>query len=181
MADTIKPRPPVATAEVNYRVVLRWAGASDNVSVDHYKVFDGPTFLKKVMGRICTTPPLTPGLHELRVVAYDAAGNYANSNIVRVNVPGPVKSSAPSASFMSPLDKAVIKPTAEVGLDAVAPEGLSKIVWSVDNVVVSTSNFASVSGMKMANLPDGPHVLKAVVHDIKGQMAIATRSVTVRR
>lgn len=86
MADTIRPIPPNVTATLAAVVDLKWSGARDNVSVDHYKVFDNATFLKTVKGRSCRTPPLTPGKHSLRIVAYDAAGNYANAKPIEVTV-----------------------------------------------------------------------------------------------
>lgn len=70
------------------RVDLQWSGASDNVGIDHYEAWDGATFLKRLdrETRTYATPPLSVGQHKLRVVAYDAAGNYANSNEVEVTI-----------------------------------------------------------------------------------------------
>jgi hypothetical protein len=113
MADTTKPIAPIVTATLTQRVVLRWKGASDNVGVSRYEVWDGPIFLRTLVSttREYTTPPLSSGEHKLRVVVYDAAGNYANSldAIVIVPVaervpevvetPPPVVTSPPSSSF----------------------------------------------------------------------------------
>lgn len=70
------------------RVELTWSGASDNVGIARYEAWDGNTFLKRLdrETRLFTTPPLTPGQHKLRIVAYDAAGNYANSADVEVTI-----------------------------------------------------------------------------------------------
>lgn len=88
MADTTKPVAPTVTVTLGARAQLDWRGASDNVGIDHYKVFDGATFLRQLARttRRWTTPTLAPGVHSLRVVAYDAAGNYANSKAIRVEV-----------------------------------------------------------------------------------------------
>jgi hypothetical protein len=79
MADTSKPIAPVVTASA--RIVLKWSGARDNIAIARYEAWDGTTFLKALASttRQYTTPPLSPGRHKLRIVAYDAAGNYANS------------------------------------------------------------------------------------------------------
>lgn len=88
MADTTKPRPATLTGAMVNRVELNWAGASDNVGVAKYEAWDGDKFLR-TLGRdtrTYTTPPLDPGVHKLRIVTYDAAGNPANSNIVEVTI-----------------------------------------------------------------------------------------------
>lgn len=79
MADTSKPVAPVVTASA--KVVLKWSGARDNVGIAKYEAWDGPRWLKTLASttRQYTTPELAPGIHKLRIVAYDAAGNYANS------------------------------------------------------------------------------------------------------
>ncbi len=88
MADITKPRAPVVTAKMQNRVELTWSGASDNVGIARYEAWDGKTFLKELdrETRVYTTPPLAVGQHKLRIVAYDAAGNHANSAEVEVTI-----------------------------------------------------------------------------------------------
>ncbi len=88
MADITKPRPPIVTARMQNRVELTWSGASDNVGIAFYEAWDGSVFLKRLERdtRVYTTPPLAAGQHKLRIVAYDAARNLANSNEVEVTI-----------------------------------------------------------------------------------------------
>ena len=93
MADTTKPTAPTLTGTLD-RPTLKWKGASDNTGIAKYEVWDEhngqQTYLRSLAAttRTYTPGPLTPGEHKLRVVAYDAAGNLANSNTVSVTVEG---------------------------------------------------------------------------------------------
>lgn len=92
MADTTKPRAATLVGAMVNRVELSWSGASDNVGVARYEAWDngpnGDKFLRTLDRdtRRYTTPPLEPGVHKLRIVTYDAAGNLANSNTVEVTI-----------------------------------------------------------------------------------------------
>lgn len=103
MADTTKPQAATLTAELTQRAILKWSGARDNVGVARYEAWDGATFLKALAPstRQFTTPPLTPGVHKLRLVTYDAAGNHANSNTVTITVPGEPPEPAPAPLTVS--------------------------------------------------------------------------------
>lgn len=77
-----KPIPPVVTASA--RIVMEWKGARATVpgrSIAKYEAWDGATWLRTLASttRQYTTPPLSPGRHALRIVAYDTAGELANS------------------------------------------------------------------------------------------------------
>lgn len=77
-----KPIPPTVTASA--RIVLEWRGARATTpgrSIAKYEVWNGATWLATLASttRKYTTPPLTAGRHKLRVVAYDTAGELANS------------------------------------------------------------------------------------------------------
>lgn len=86
--DTTPPTAPNLTASPgNTQVALSWTGATDNVGVTEYEVWRGTTWVASLpsSARSYTVMGLTNGeLHNFRVVAYDAARNYANSNVVTI-------------------------------------------------------------------------------------------------
>jgi hypothetical protein len=73
-----------ATAAVG-QIALSWSAASDNVAVTRYSVWMDNAWVTELSAsaRSYTASGLAAGVsHSFRVVAYDAAGNYANSNTV---------------------------------------------------------------------------------------------------
>jgi hypothetical protein len=84
--DTTKPTPSVLSATPGTgQIVLNWTAATDNVGVARYAVWMDNRWLAaaSASARSYTATGLAAGVsHSFRVVAYDAAGNYANSNTV---------------------------------------------------------------------------------------------------
>lgn len=135
MADTIKPVAPVLTAALSQRAVLQWRGASDNVGIAKYEAWDGSTFLATLAptSRQYTTPALAPGTHALRIVAYDAAGNYANSQPVTITVPSAAAPApAPPAPTPEPLPPAP-SPTGRTLIfeDTFSGTAIDETKWSI--------------------------------------------------
>ncbi|MEA2221386.1 MAG: hypothetical protein QOJ35_4012 [Solirubrobacteraceae bacterium] len=86
VGDATKPAPAVLSAAPgDAQVALSWSAATDNVGVTRYEVWKDTTYLTQ-LGSTATSymaTGLTNGTsYGFRVVAYDAAGNYANSNSV---------------------------------------------------------------------------------------------------
>ena len=112
-ADTTKPNPAVLSAAPGEgQVALSWTGATDNVGVTRYEVWHDSTWLAGLgeSARSYTATGLVSGTtYNFRVVAYDAAGNYANSNVVSVTAgtrtttppPPPPPSDGTAAPFPS--------------------------------------------------------------------------------
>ena len=84
--DTVAPVPAVlAAAPGDARVDLSWTAATDNVGVARYEVWRDNAWVTQLgaTARSYAVTGLTNGVtSSYRVVAYDAAGNYANSNTV---------------------------------------------------------------------------------------------------
>ena len=85
-ADTVSPSSPALSASPGgEQVALSWSGATDNVGVTRYEVWKDSSHVTSLdaAARSYTVLGLVAGqTHNFRVVAYDAAGNYANSNTV---------------------------------------------------------------------------------------------------
>lgn len=114
-ADTTNPTPASLSATGgDQSVKLDWTAATDNVGVTRYEVWMDSGYVSGVSSstRSYTVSGLAAGVsHSFRVVAYDAAGNYANSNSVSAaavsttttTVPPPTTSSGTAAAFPSAL------------------------------------------------------------------------------
>jgi hypothetical protein len=84
--DTTKPSSPVLSATGgDHQVALAWTAATDNVAVTRYEVWQDGAWATGLpaTARSYAVAGLAPGVsHSFRVVAYDGAANYANSNTV---------------------------------------------------------------------------------------------------
>jgi hypothetical protein len=84
--DTTKPSSPVLSATAGDRqVTLAWTAATDNVAVARYEVWQDDAWVAGLAAsaRSYAVAGLAAGAaHSFRVVAYDAAANFANSNTV---------------------------------------------------------------------------------------------------
>jgi hypothetical protein len=133
-ADTTKPSAPVLTATpATGSVALSWTAASDDVGVTRYEVWKDNTWVAGLSSsaRSYTVANLAAGVsHTFRVVAYDAAGNYANSNTVTA-----------AASSTAP------PPGGPCGRTATAPATYDHVVWIV------MENEANVSIMGSSSAP----------------------------
>ncbi len=88
VTDTVKPGAAFLSAVTDAdRVVLSWLGATDNVGVVKYEIWRDSQFVASVSAGTFTY--VASGGGNYRVVAYDAAGNYTNSNIVLVETAPP--------------------------------------------------------------------------------------------
>jgi hypothetical protein len=101
--DTTKPTAPVLKATSGDKVAyLNWTAATDNVGVSKYEVWRDSTYVTTISSTTAssynyTVNNLTNGTtYNFRVVAYDAAGNYINSNIVPVTPTTSIDITAPT-------------------------------------------------------------------------------------
>ncbi|MBJ7470016.1 MAG: fibronectin type III domain-containing protein [Solirubrobacteraceae bacterium] len=83
-ADTTPPTNPTVTATTTKNsATLSWSGATDNVGVAGYDVFNGSTKVSSVTGTTATVSGLSPDTsYTFRVVARDAAGNVSTGATV---------------------------------------------------------------------------------------------------
>jgi len=109
VGDTTRPTPGALSANPgDTKVDLTWTAATDDVGVTRYEVWKDTMWLAQLDSgaRAYTVTGLTNGFSaDYRVVAYDAAGNYANSNTVSATPsssatppPPPTGEPAPSSS-----------------------------------------------------------------------------------
>lgn len=156
--DTTPPTAPVlsATTEAT-KVVLSWTPSTDNVGVAGYWVQrDGQTISTQYTARTATTSyqdtSILPGAtYSYRVVAFDAAGNYAPSNTVSTTIPTGISDTTP--------------PSAPTGLyDTAKHTTYINLAWnaSTDNVGVSgyevfrdNQKIATVHGASNTSFGDG--------------------------
>lgn len=104
--DTTAPTAPTLTASgtTSTSTVLSWSGATDNIGVTGYNVYQGATLIgTTTTATTFTVTGLTPSTtYSFTVRALDAAGNLSpNSNTVSVttNAPDVIAPSAPVLSF----------------------------------------------------------------------------------
>ncbi|MBJ7471983.1 MAG: fibronectin type III domain-containing protein, partial [Solirubrobacteraceae bacterium] len=84
VVDDQDPTNPTVTATpAKTSVALSWSGATDNVGVTSYDVFNGSTLVRNVTGTTTTVTGLTPETeYTFKVVAKDAAGNESTGGTV---------------------------------------------------------------------------------------------------
>ncbi|MBL7885727.1 MAG: fibronectin type III domain-containing protein [Flavobacterium sp.] len=104
--DTTPPSPPTLSASgtTSTSTVLSWSGATDNLGVTGYDVFQGAVNIgSTTTATTFTVTGLTPSTtYSFTVKAKDAAGNISsNSNVVNVTTDAPdtIAPSAPVLSF----------------------------------------------------------------------------------
>lgn len=69
------------TSSTSGLLSISWRGATDNVGVTQYRIYEGDTLLETVEQLLLTLNGLTPGeKHTFTVMAGDAAGNWSTDN-----------------------------------------------------------------------------------------------------
>ncbi|MDX6677443.1 MAG: hypothetical protein QOE31_1495 [Solirubrobacteraceae bacterium] len=103
--DTTKPSSPVlSSSSGDQQITLNWSAATDNVGVTRYAIWMDNAYVTSLAStaRSYSAGGLTNGVsHSFRVVAYDAASNYANSNTVTAAAVAPADTVKPSAPVLS--------------------------------------------------------------------------------
>ncbi len=83
------------------QIALSWTAATDNVGVTKYEVWKDNAYVTGLTGDVRTynVAGLTNGTaYSFRVVAYDAAGNYANSNTISATPAGTTVGTGPGTT-----------------------------------------------------------------------------------
>jgi hypothetical protein len=183
-ADTTKPSAPVLTATpATGSVALSWTAASDDVGVTRYEVWKDNTWVAGLSSsaRSYTVASLAAGVsHTFRVVAYDAAGNYANSNPVTAaassSTTPPPPPAPPGADTSKPTAPALTgtPASASVALSWTAATdyvGVTRYeVWKDNSWVTAVG--ASVRSYTVTNLAAGAsHSFRVVAYDAAGNYA----------
>ena len=160
------------------------ATASDNVAVASVQFqLDGAN-----LGSADTIAPYSaswnttsvlPGLHMLRAIARDAAGNTTTSSAINVTV---LDVTAPAVSITAPAASASVSGTVAVTATATDAIGVTGVQFKVDGVSLGAEDASAphTVSWNTTGVPDGVHTLTAVARDAAGnQRTSAGVSVTV--
>ena len=100
LADIVAPSAPGnfrSTAITSSSITFAWNASTDNTGVAGYRVYRGTTLATTTTALTFTNSSLTAAtLYQYRVEAFDAAGNYAASNIISVTTLSGTDATAPS-------------------------------------------------------------------------------------
>jgi hypothetical protein len=107
------------------------------------------------------------GLHTIQAMAYDAAGNRGESDVVAVTVDNTVADTTPpEASIVSPADGDIVSGTISVSVSASDDIGVAAVELYLDGALLSTDNTAPFSfTWDTATTADGTHTLQARAYD----------------
>jgi hypothetical protein len=166
---TISITSPASGASVSGTIDVL-VNASDNVGVMSVSLsVDGISVIST------GTPPFTNswnsgtvsnGVHTLTVTAMDAKGNKGTSSLqVSVNNVSAGDIISPTVSFITPANQSSVTGTVNVSVNANDNVGVSSVIISIDNIVVSSSTSYS---WNTSNFSAGNHTIKAVVKDAAG-------------
>jgi hypothetical protein len=182
--DTTPPNVSIASpagGNVSGTVTIS-ANASDNVGVTRVDFFVNGS----LVGSDSTAPyqyswntaAVGNGAATLRAIAYDAAGNSAQSAIVTVNVanvvapppppPPPADTTPPTVSIASPIG-GTVSGTVTVSVSATDNVGVTRVDLLVNEQVVGTDSSTPWKfSWNSAGVADGAVRLKAVAYDAAG-------------
>lgn len=194
-ADIVQPSAPSLSATPGTQTVyLSWSPATDNVGVTKYEVWMDDSYVTTLAetARSYTVTGLTAGVsHSFRVVAYDAAGNYANSNTESAAALAPVGDiTSPTAAWRTPAEGATVSgflfeagnsgPSGPCEISASDDVGVTKVLFYVDGILLNQENYEPWScKLDTTTVSNGSHTLKAVAYDAAGNTTTISRTVTV--
>lgn len=202
-ADVSAPTAPVLSATAgNGSVTLNWTAATDDVGVTRYEVWKNTpnTWLAGLgsSARSYTVTGLTNGTsYSFRVVAYDSAGKYTNSNVVSATPVAPVSTedtTAPSVTWTTPAEDATVSgymfeagnsgPSGPCEVSASDNVGVTKVLFYLDGALdtapLNQEGYAPWNcKFDTTTVPDGPHTLKAIAFDAAGNKTTVLRQVQV--
>ncbi|HEX8536295.1 MAG TPA: Ig-like domain-containing protein, partial [Cystobacter sp.] len=120
------------------------------------------------------SPAMPDGLRLLNAKAYDSAGNYSSSTIVVT-----LDNTLPGAAITSPAPGAFVRGTVLLNATASDNQGVDRVEFYVDGMLVDTDLNASYQGAwNTAGATNGAHTLTAKAFDIAGNVR-TTAGVTV--
>ena len=114
---------------------------------------------------------LIDGWHNITIVAYDAAGNEARSQIIVV-----VDTLEPVINVTSPLQQIYNETTLEFDIEISDNIGLLNVTIILDNNLINTSNNAGITYHynKIHTLTEGRHTLTVIAKDYAGNRNVYT-------
>ena len=182
ISETASPTASITVPSNNSNVsgtVSVTASASDNVGVTRVEYY-----LNGVLVGSDTTAPylyswnttaVTPGVYNLFVKAYDAAGNVGQSSTVTVTVVNDV--TAPTASITTPANSAVLSGAVTISAAASDNVGISKVEFYLNGVLQTAMNTVPYSYIwNTATVSNGSYAIIAKAYDTANN---ATTSSTV--
>lgn len=178
-APAVSLTSPAASARLQGTFTLS-ADATDDVGVVKVEFFaDGATKLGEVTQAPFTLPAassaLADGPHVLTARASDAAGNSATSDGVDVVVgAGPVDTTPPSVSVLSPTGSATTALTVTLSAEASDDVGVTKVTLELDGATVAEPQAAPWE--TTLEVAGGLHTVVAIAWDAAGHF---TRSAPV--
>ena len=126
------------------------------------------------------TTTATPGLHSLRAIGRDAAGNLGTSPTVTVTVPD---TTPPTASITSPAGGATVSGTITVSANASDNVGVVGVQFQLDGANLGAEDTTAPYAVTWdtGTAAAGNHSLRAVARDAAGNTGVAAAvTVTVR-
>ncbi len=186
-ADTVKPvvsiTSPTASAQLSGTVTVA-ASATDAVGVTRMMlVIDGQTKVNQAgkgpLSFSWNTVGLAAGAHSIAVTAYDAAWN-TSSKTIQVTVNDALN---PNVVITSPGANALVTGTVTVSAAASDAVGVSRMVLSIDGLVVADKTGVATVSYAWNTAPlvvRSAHALAFTAYDAAGNQTTATRQVTIR-
>jgi hypothetical protein len=180
--DTTDPTITLNTPANNLSVtagtnIATSASASDNVGVTKVEFYLGGILkasdTSSPYSTSISTTGLSPGTYPVHAIAYDAAGNTANSTVANVIIQQPPDTTAPTVGITAPVANTTITGTS-VTIQAGASDniGVTKVEFYIDNNIISTDTSepyaATLDSTKQTN---GNHTLTAKAYDAAGNVA----------
>ncbi len=185
-SDTTPPTVSLASSSTNVTTassITLNATATDNIGVAKVEFWENSTLL----GTINTAPytqsvPYTSannGTHTYTAVAYDAAGNSANSSVtVTVNIVV-TDTTAPTVSLASTSTSVTAAGSITLNASATDNIGVSKVEFIENGAVIATSTASPYStNISFAAANNGTHTYTAKAYDAAGNVT-TSNSVTV--
>ncbi|HOP40570.1 MAG TPA: S8 family serine peptidase [Geobacteraceae bacterium] len=158
--------------------------ASDNVGVTRVELYINgilhATDTTASYSFTWDTASLTNGTYYLTAVAYDAAGNSAQSNQVNVTIAAIDDTTAPQVTILTPPDGSSISKINKVTISATASDdiGVTRMELYIDGTLKSTSSNETISAnWNTKKIAKGAHTITVQAFDAAGNIGTATSTV----
>ncbi len=153
---------------------VRWAGSDDGAGIDRYEIsLDGGAFEDMGLSVARTFTGLAEGRHTVTVVAYDGAGNRAESSVsFRLDL------TKPSITIASPTPGVMGSSHVDISIRASDQgSGLSTVTVQLDGATIGEAVKGSMD--LSVELADGEHTLTVIARDAVGNRASSKVTFTV--
>ncbi|MHB8651863.1 MAG: S8 family serine peptidase [Minisyncoccota bacterium] len=183
--DTTAPTSPTGlttTALAYNSIVIKWNVSTDAVGVAGYHVYRNNIRIATTAVPSFTNTALAPTTsYTYAVSAFDAAGNEsAVSAAIAVVTPAAPDTTAPTASFYSPVSGATVSGTVGVLISANDNVAIGNVILNVNGTFAGIRNSAPYSFVwDSTKTPNGTTTLLAYVYDTAGNQTLVSIPVTV--